>query len=363
MTAQRSKARLRCAIYTRVSSDIGLEQDFNSLDNQREAAMAYVRSQAHEGWVLLRDRYDDGGFSGGSMDRPALRKLLEAVDQGRIDVIVVYKVDRLTRSLADFAKLVELFDARGVSFVSVTQAFNTTTSMGRLTLNVLLSFAQFEREVTGERIRDKIAASKKKGLWMGGVVPLGYRVENRALHVVDEHADLVRGIFRRYLEIGAVVRLKEALDEENVRLPVRADGAGRRTGGGLISRGHLYKILSNPIYVGRLSHKGQVYDGQHTAIIDVEMWDRVQRQLASQTQRRRSSPQAAEAWLAGKLYDDRGSRMSPTKAAKGGRRWRYYVSQAILQGRKQDAGSIPRVSAPEVFTACRRGVACRQALR
>ena len=290
MTAQRSKARLRCAIYTRVSSDIGLEQDFNSLDNQREAAVAYVRSQAHEGWVLLRDRYDDGGFSGGSMERPALQKLLEDVGKGRIDVIVVYKVDRLTRSLADFAKLVELFDARSVSFVSVTQAFNTTTSMGRLTLNVLLSFAQFEREVTGERIRDKIAASKKKGLWMGGVVPLGYRVENRALHVVDDHADLVRSIFRRYLEIGAVVPLKEALDQENARLQVRADGAGRRMGGGLISRGHLYKILSNPIYVGRLSHKGQVYEGQHAAIIDAEMWDRVQRQLTSHAQRRRSSP-------------------------------------------------------------------------
>jgi site-specific DNA recombinase len=296
VTAQRSKARLRCAIYTRVSSDIGLEQDFNSLDNQREAAVAYVKSQAHEGWALLRSRYDDGGFSGGSMERPALQKLLEDVGKGRIDVIVVYKVDRLTRSLADFAKLVELFDARGVSFVSVTQAFNTTTSMGRLTLNVLLSFAQFEREVTGERIRDKIAASKKKGLWMGGVVPLGYRVENRALHVVADHADLVRSIFRRYLEIGAVVPLKEALDQENVRLPVRADGAGRTMGGGLISRGHLYKILSNPIYVGRLPHKGLVYDGQHAAIIDAEMWDCVHRQLASQTQRRRSSLHAAEAW-------------------------------------------------------------------
>jgi site-specific DNA recombinase len=348
VTAERSKARLRCAIYTRVSSDVGLEQDFNSLDNQREAAMAYVKSQAHEGWVLLRDRYDDGGFSGGSMERPALQKPLEDLGKGRIDVIVVYKVDRLTRSLTDFAKLVELFDAGRVSFVSVTQAFNTTTSMGRLTLNVLLSFAQFEREVTGERIRDKIAASKKKGIWMGGVVPLGYRVENRALHIVDDHADLVRGIFRRYLEIGSVVPLKAAMDQENVRLPVRADGAGRRTGGGLISRGHLYKILSNPIYIGRLSHKGHVYDGQHAAIIDPETWDRVQSQLASHTQRRRSSPQAAEAWLAGKLYDDRGNRMSPSEASKGGRRWRYYVSQAILQGRKQDAGSIPRVSAPEV---------------
>ena len=235
------KANLRCAIYTRVSSDSGLEQEFNSLDNQREASEAYIKSQAHEGWTLIRDRYDDGGFSGGSMERPALQKLLDDVRQGRIDVIVVYKVDRLTRSLADFAKLVELFDEHDVSFVSVTQAFNTTTSMGRLTLNVLLSFAQFEREVTGERIRDKIAASKKKGIWMGGVVPLGYRVENRALQIVEDHAEFVRAIFRRYLALGSVVPLKAALDEEDVRLPNRVDGAARQTGGGLFSRGHLYK--------------------------------------------------------------------------------------------------------------------------
>ncbi len=238
MTPERQKPRLRCAVYTRVSSDAGLEQDFNSLDNQREAAEAYVKSQAHEGWIRICDRFDDGGFSGGSTDRPALQKLLDEVSRGRIDVVVVYKVDRLTRSLADFAKLVELFDARGVSFVSVTQAFNTTASMGRLTLNVLLSFAQFERDVTGERIRDKIAASKKKGLWMGGVVPLGYRVEHRALHVVEDHAAFVRDIFRRYLEIGAVVPLKAALDQDNVRLPVRTDGTGKSAGGGLISRRH-----------------------------------------------------------------------------------------------------------------------------
>ena len=240
------KAILRCAIYTRVSSDSGLEQEFNSLDNQREASEAYIKSQAHEGWKLIRDRFDDGGFSGGSMERPALQMLLEAVREGRIDVIVVYKVDRLTRSLADFAKLVELFDEHDVSFVSVTQAFNTTTSMGRLTLNVLLSFAQFEREVTGERIRDKIAASKKKGLWMGGVVPLGFRVENRALHIVEEHAELVRMIFRRYLSGRSVVRLKAEFDTENVRLPIRVDGTGKKTGGGLISRGHLYKISDQP---------------------------------------------------------------------------------------------------------------------
>jgi site-specific DNA recombinase len=245
-----SKPNLRCAVYTRVSTEHGLEQEFNSLDNQREASEAYIKSQAHEGWRLIRDRYDDGGFSGGSMERPALQKLLDDVRAKRIDVIVVYKVDRLTRSLADFAKLVELFDANGVSFVSVTQSFNTTTSMGRLTLNVLLSFAQFEREVTGERIRDKIAASKKRGIWMGGVVPLGYRVENRALHIVEEHAALIRDLFQRYLQIGSVVRLQAVLDAQDVRLPIRIDGTGKRTGGGLISRGHLYKILSNPIYIG-----------------------------------------------------------------------------------------------------------------
>ena len=270
MKPKGGKASLRCAIYTRVSTEHGLEQEFNSLDNQREASEAYIKSQAHEGWKLIRTRYDDGGYSGGSMDRPALQKLLDDVRARRIDVVVVYKVDRLTRSLADFAKLVELFDAHQVSFVSVTQAFNTTTSMGRLTLNVLLSFAQFEREVTGERIRDKIAASKKKGIWMGGVVPLGYRVENRALHVVEEHAASVRNLFRRYVEISSVVRLKAVLDEESLRLPIRTDGTGKTTGGGLISRGHLYKILSNPIYLGRLTHKGQVHEGLHDPIIDQE---------------------------------------------------------------------------------------------
>jgi site-specific DNA recombinase len=342
------KASLRCAVYTRVSTEHGLEQEFNSLDNQREASEAYIRSQAHEGWRLMRDRYDDGGFSGGSMERPALKKLLDAVRARRIDVIVVYKVDRLTRSLADFAKLVELFDEHRVSFVSVTQAFNTTTSMGRLTLNVLLSFAQFEREVTGERIRDKIAASKKKGIWMGGVVPLGYRVDNRALHVVEEHAAFVRDLFRRYLEIGSVVRLKAALDQENVRLTTRTDGRGKTTGGGLISRGHLYKILSNPIYIGRLTHKDQVHEGLHGPIIDHESWNRVQRRLAEHTQDRRGSLHEAEALLSGKLFDDRGNQMSPSHATKRGRRYRYYVSQAILQGCKEDVGSVARVPATEL---------------
>ncbi len=300
------------------------------------------------GWKLVRSRYDDGGYSGGSIDRPALKKLLDDVRAHRIDVIVVYKVDRLTRSLADFAKLVELFDAHQVSFVSVTQAFNTTTSMGRLTLNVLLSFAQFEREVTGERIRDKIAASKRKGIWMGGVVPLGYRVENRALHVVEEHAAFVRDLFRRYLEIGSVVRAKAILDQENVRLPTRTDSTGKTTGGGLISRGHLYKILSNPIYLGRLPHRGQVYDGLHDSIIDRETSDRVQLLLAEHAQRTAGGRKNSDALLAGKLFDDRGNPMSPSHAAKGGRRWRYYVSQAVLQGRKHEAGSVARVPALEI---------------
>lgn len=220
------KIVLRCAVYTRVSTDSGLEQDFNSLDNQREASEAYIKSQAHEGWKLVRERYDDGGFSGGSIERPTLQKLLDDVLARKIDIIVVYRVDRLTRSLADFAKLVELFDAHGVSFISVTQAFNTTTSMGRLTLNMLLSFAQFEREITGERIRDKVAASKRKGIWMGGAVPLGYRVEDRALHVVEDEAEFVRNLFRLYLELGSVVRLKTALDAENVCSPVRTSRTG-----------------------------------------------------------------------------------------------------------------------------------------
>jgi site-specific DNA recombinase len=350
MKDQTTRRSLRGAIYTRVSTDQGLEQDFNSLDAQREACEAYIKSQAHEGWRLVRDRYDDGGFSGGSMDRPALQKLLADVQVRRIDVIVVYKVDRLTRSLADFAKLVETFDAHGVSFVSVTQSFNTTTSMGRLTLNVLLSFAQFEREVTGERIRDKIAASKKKGMWMGGVVPLGYRVEDRALHIVEDHAAIVRSLFRRYLEAGSVVRLKQQLDAEDFRLPVRIDGGGRSRGGGLLSRGHVYKLLSHPIYVGRIAHKGQVHEGQHEPIVSHDLWGDVQQSLgnhlgATRTKRTR---QSSDAILTGKLFDDGGNRMSPTWARKGSKRWRYYVSQAALQGDKSKAGSILRVPAPDV---------------
>jgi site-specific DNA recombinase len=350
MKDQTTRRSLRGAIYTRVSTEQGLEQDFNSLDAQREACEAYIKSQAHEGWRLVRDRYDDGGFSGGSMERPALKKLLIDVQARRIDVIVVYKVDRLTRSLADFAKLVETFDAHGVSFVSVTQSFNTTTSMGRLTLNVLLSFAQFEREVTGERIRDKIAASKKKGMWMGGVVPLGYRVEDRALHIVEDHAEIVRSLFRRYLEAGSVVCLKQQLDAEDLRLPVRIDGGGRSTGGGLVSRGHIYKILSNPIYVGRIAHKGQVHAGQHPPLVTQDLWDEVRQRLsdhlgAARTKRTR---QSSGALLTSKLYDDSGNRMSPTWSRKGSKRWRYYLSQTALPGDKSKTASIPRVPATDV---------------
>ncbi len=314
-----NKRSFRCAIYTRVSTDQGLEQDFNSLDAQREASEAYIKSQAHEGWRLMRDRYDDGGYSGGSMERPALQKLLADVEARRIDVIVVYKVDRLTRSLADFAKLVETFDEHGVSFVSVTQSFNTTTSMGRLTLNVLLSFAQFEREVTGERIRDKIAASKKKGMWMGGVVPLGYRVEDRELRILEDHAEFVRSLFRRYLEAGSVVRLNQQLDAESFRIPIRIDGTGRSTGGGLLSRGHIYKILSNPIYVGRVAHKGQVHKGQHPPIVAQDLWDEVQQSLRDHlgTVRTKRTHQSSDALLIGKLYDDRRQPDEPNVGEEG----------------------------------------------
>jgi site-specific DNA recombinase len=352
MKDQTTRRSVRSAIYTRVSTDQGLEQDFNSLDAQREACEAYIKSQAHEGWRLVRDRYDDGGFSGGSMVRPALQRLLIDVQARRIDVIVVYKVDRLTRSLADFAKLVETFDAHGVSFVSVTQSFNTTTSMGRLTLNVLLSFAQFEREVTGERIRDKIAASKKKGMWMGGVVPLGYRVKDRTLHVVEDHAAIVRSLFRRYLEAGSVMRLKQPLDAEGLRIPIRIDGASRSTGGGLFSRGHVYRLLSNPIYVGRIAHKGQVHAGQHEPIVSQDLWDEVQQSLRDHlgAARIKKTRQSSDALLTGKLYDDGGNRMSPTWARKESKRWRYYVSQAALQGDKSKAGSILRVPAADVET-------------
>jgi len=343
-----SKPLLRCAIYTRVSSDQGLEQDFNSLDAQREAAEAYVKSQAHEGWKLLRDHFDDGGYSGGTMERPALRRLLDFVTAGRIDVIVVYKVDRLTRSLADFAKLVELFDAHKVSFVSVTQSFNTTTSMGRLTLNVLLSFAQFEREVTGERIRDKIAASKKKGLWMGGVVPLGYRVDDRKLVVEDDEAKLVRRIFERYLDLGSIPALQRELREQGIVTRPRQRSSGERVGAIPLTNGPLSYILKNRHYLGEINHKGRSWPGEHAAIVDQALFDAVQAKLAKNLNRISNRKFSSGALLMGKLFDDRGNAMSPTHAVKKGVRYRYYVSAPIAQGRKQEAGSVGRVPAADV---------------
>src|SRR5712671_298248 len=292
----------RCAIYTRKSSEEGLEQDFNSLHAQRESCDAYIKSQRHEGWTPLPSLYDDGGYSGGSTERPALKRLLADIQSHLIDVVVVYKVDRLTRSLADFAKMVEVFDARGVSFVAVTQKFNTTTSMGRLTLNVLLSFAQFEREVTGERIRDKIAASKQKGMWMGGLVPIGYDVIDRRLMVNQTEAETVREIFRRYLELGSVRLLMEDLTRRCIRSKVRVARNGNRSGGNLFFRGALYELLSNPIYIGEIRHKGIRHPGLHEPIVDPELWDSTQLLLRSHAARRASrARKSAASPLTGKL--------------------------------------------------------------
>ena len=317
---------LRCAIYTRKSSEEGLDQSFNSLDAQREACGAFIASQRQEGWRLLPTRYDDGGYSGGTLERPALKRLLEEVEKSKVDTIVVYKVDRLTRSLADFAKIVELLDARRVSFVSVTQQFNTTTSMGRLTLNVLLSFAQFEREVTGERIRDKIAASKRKGMWMGGTVPLGYDLRDRKLVVNPEEAALVCNLYRLYLELGCVSKLKAHLDREKVRSKVRISTAGNRTGGLSYSRGALYEILRNRHYLGEITHRDQHYPGEHDAIVPRELWDRVQIQLGSDSQGRRTGLRAnSSSMLVGLLRDAKGNRFTPSHTLKNGKRYRYYV--------------------------------------
>jgi DNA invertase Pin-like site-specific DNA recombinase len=281
--ATRRGGTVRCAIYTRKSSEEGLEQEFNSLQAQREACEAFIASQRHEGWACLATRYDDGGFSGATMDRPALQRLLADIAAGRVNTIVVYKIDRLTRSLVDFAKIVEILDARGASFVSVTQQFNTTTSMGRLTLNILLSFAQFEREVIGERIRDKIAASKKKGMWMGGIPPLGYRAQDGKLPVIESEAEIVRDILRRYAELGSVRLLKEVLDARGIKSKSWTTVSGRHVGGKPFSRGALYLILQNRLYRGEIVHKGQSHPAGHAAIIDQPLWDAVQAQLAANT--------------------------------------------------------------------------------
>lgn len=332
-------ANLRCAIYTRKSTEEGLEQDFNSLHAQREACEAFIKSQSHEGWRALPEIFDDGGYSGGTMERPALTRLLEMVRAGRVDIIVVYKVDRLTRALADFAKMVELLDAHRVSFVSVTQQFNTTSSMGRLTLNVLLSFAQFEREVTAERIRDKIAASKKRGMWMGGTVPLGYDVKDRQLLVNETEAEAVRSIFESYLKVGTVRQLQQELDRLGILTKIRKLPNGR-TGGGLpFSRGHLCQLLANPIYIGEIAHKGARYKGQHRAILDLEVWEAVQAQLKRNAVSRRINVNSGvKGSLRGLVYDDTGDLLRPTHTAKKGRRYHYFVSGRLIHDAPRATG-------------------------
>ena len=339
---------VRCAIYTRKSTDQGLEQDFNSLDAQYDASQAYIRSQAHAGWTLLRAKYDDGGFSGGDTDRPALQRLLADVRAGKIDVIVVYKVDRLTRSLADFAKLVELFDKHNVSFVSVTQQFNTTTSMGRLTLNVLLSFAQFEREVTSERIRDKISASKRKGLWVGGMAPLGYDTKDRRITVNEAEADRVRTIFRRYVELGSLNLLMSDLRKRGIVTKVRTLRSGEKVGGIPFTRGPLAYLLRNRFYIGEVTFKGEVLKGEQTPIVKNDLFEAVQTKLTEQTNNHKATRTNSEALLTGRIFDDRGNRMTPSHARKGGMKYRYYLSSALLHGAANRAGSVSRVRAAEI---------------
>jgi site-specific DNA recombinase len=341
------KKVFRCAIYTRKSTEHNLDLEFNSLDAQREACEAYIKSQAHEGWRLVPDRYDDGAFSGASLERPALQKLLADVRSGKIDIIVVYKVDRLTRSLADFAKLVELFDQHSVSFVSVTQSFNTTSSMGRLTLNVLLSFAQFEREVIGERVRDKIAASKRRGIWVGGPVPLGYASISKKLVVVPEDAETVRTIFARYLALGSISPLAEDLDRSGIRTKQRRVRFGV---------GALAYLLKNRVYIGEVVYRGEVHRGEHEPILDRDVFEAAQAKLAAGTVERRLRLKASPAVLTGRIFDDRGNRMSPTHSNKLGARYRYYVSHAVIQKRRKDAGSIARVPAPEIETLVLKAV-------
>jgi len=333
--------KFRCAVYTRKSSEEGLEMEFNSLDAQREACGSYIASQRSEGWVELADRYDDGGISGGTLERPGLKRLLADIEENRVDVVVVYKIDRLSRSLMDFARLVEVFDRNNVTFVSVTQSFNTTTSMGRLTLNILLSFAQFEREVIGERIRDKFAASRKRGMWMGGFVPLGYEVRDRKLLVNEAEAATVRMIFERFTEVGSATTLVRSLIAEGVTT--------RR--GKPVDKGFLYKMLNNRVYIGDAVHKGTAYPGEHAPIIDRALWDRAHAILRESPRVRAARTRAATpALLKGLLFGPTGSAMTPTHTRRGERLYRYYVSQSVL---KSGAGACPigRVQAAEIETA------------
>jgi DNA invertase Pin-like site-specific DNA recombinase len=322
----------------------GLERGFNSLDAQREACQAFIKSQAGEGWKPMHTPHDDGGYSGGTLDRPALQQLLADIRARKVDTVVVYKVDRLTRSLADFAKIVEVFDAHGVCFVSVTQQFNTTISMGRLTLNMLLSFAQFEREVTGERLRDKIAASKQKGMWMGGNVPLGYEPNGRTLVIDEVEAETVRTVFRLYLEHGNVRCVKEEADRLGLTTKVRKTEDGRMRGGRRLSRGYIYKLLNNPLYIGRIAHKSKTCDGQHPPIIDAETWDAAQAKLAANTHERCSGSRATEpSPLVGRLFDEAGAPLTPSHAVKSERRYRYYVSRHLITGSADRPGDRQRV--------------------
>ena len=324
--------RIRCAIYTRKSSEDGLEQEFNSLDAQREACASYVSSQKHEGWVLLTDAYDDGGLSGGSLERPALQRLLDDVGAGRVDQIIVYKIDRLTRSLSDFAKIVDILDAAEASFVSVTQSFNTATSMGRLTLNMLLSFAQFEREMTAERIRDKIAASKRKGLWMGGNVPLGFDADGRTLKIKECEAATIRVLYDLYEQLGTVRAVRDQAEDLGLRTRLRKTSAGKVSGGGNFDRGHIYQILINPIYAGRIRHKDKSFEGQHAALIDPDRWEAIQTQLkegAAKTRRKKRGGRVS--LLCGKLFDETGDRLTPSHTkTSAGTRLRYYISHRLV---------------------------------
>lgn len=331
------KKKVRCAIYTRKSSEEGLEQDFNSLDAQREACEAYVKSQMHEGWILLEKQYNDGGFSGGTMERPAFKELLKDIEHDEVDIVVVYKVDRLTRSLMDFSKIIDIFDRHETSFVSITQQFNTTTSMGRLTLNILLSFAQFEREVTGERIRDKIAASKKKGMWMGGKVPLGYLKEDKKLIIHSENAQKVQMLFEKYLELKSVPKLMQYLKENEIK--TKTDK--------YFSKGQLYHLLANKVYIGKITHKDKIYDGEHEAIICDEIFEEVQKLLyENKVDKTCGVKSSSNSLLAGLIYDDLGNKMTPSHSNNHGRRYRYYISRALKNN--EETGSVSKVPAGEV---------------
>jgi DNA invertase Pin-like site-specific DNA recombinase len=349
MTSKPGKVQ-RCAIYTRKSTEHGLELEFNSLHAQREACEAYIKSQASQGWQALARRYDDPAYSGGNLDRPALQRLLKDIDAGLIDVVVVYKIDRLTRSLADFAKLVEAFDAKAISFVAVTQQFNTTTSMGRLTLNVLLSFAQFERELSSERVRDKVAASRKKGKWMGGSVPLGYVSKDKKLIINQNEAKTVRMIFSRYLALRSFQKLVDELNQKGSVSKTRE--VKRKMSGGIpFTYGPLAYLLKNRTYLGETGHKGAWFPGEHEAIVDREVFEQVQQLLKANSLGRTGRRQRNGALLAGLIFDDRGNRMSPSFTVKRGVRYPFYVSSAILKGRKSDAGSVTRISALDLDAA------------